>query len=418
MSHTPIPPVEPRPYLMQNEIQHYEWGTRDAEAYIPRLLGISPAVGVPYGELWMGAHPKAPSHIIVNGTSLALDQWIATYPLELLGAAVSQHFDGQLPFLFKVLAAGEALSIQAHPNKAQAKLLHAAAPQHYPDDNHKPEVAIALDSLTALMGIKPFPELSETLDQYPEIANFIAAGVAHRLADKQTAAYAEQQAATRDVLVSLFDSSVTRPGELVVAIDALQQRLLASTSPLGEAEHLFLELRQKYPGPDVGLLALFLLNLVHLNEGEGMYADAGVPHAYLKGNIIECMANSDNVVRVGLTTKFKDARALVDILRYEPGPVAILKPAPDQDLTVYQTPAPEFRVSRLRLQAGATCRQQTGNRPVVYIVIAGSVGFNWPGGSQEYHRGQSIFIPALLSDFNLSATTQVELFKADVPIYR
>src|SRR5206468_2002380 len=108
--------------------------------------------------------------------------------------------------------------------------------------------------------------------------------------------------------------------------------------------HLFLELRQKYTGPDVGLFAIFVLNLVHLAEGEGMFAAAGVPHAYLKGNIIECMANSDNVVRVGLTGKFKDTPALIEIMQYDPKPVDIFHADPTSERVVYRTPAPEFEV--------------------------------------------------------------------------
>jgi mannose-6-phosphate isomerase len=141
---------------MQNPIQNYDWGTRNKEAYIPQLLGIDAKPDTPYGELWLGAHPKAPSMVWVDGELTPLDQWISAHPIEVLGKAVARKFNGQLPFLLKVLSAGEALSIQAHPNKAQAKILHATDPLHYPDDNHKPEIAIALDSLTALVGIKPY----------------------------------------------------------------------------------------------------------------------------------------------------------------------------------------------------------------------------------------------------------------------
>ncbi|HEY3342559.1 MAG TPA: mannose-6-phosphate isomerase, class I, partial [Anaerolineae bacterium] len=147
--------ISARPYLMHNQVQHYEWGTHDGDAYIPQLLGITPQAGQPYAELWMGAHPKAPSTVVVDGHDIPLDQWIAAHAQELLGHAVAARFDNGLPFLLKVLAAGEALSIQAHPNKAQARLLRASDPAHYPDDNHKPEIAIAIDSLTAVMGIKP-----------------------------------------------------------------------------------------------------------------------------------------------------------------------------------------------------------------------------------------------------------------------
>ena len=138
-----VPEVAPRPYRMHNQIQHYAWGTRDQDAYIAHLLGNEPEEGVPYAELWMGAHPKAPSTIeLEDGRTVALNMWIKAHPNAILGREVAERY-GKLPFLFKVLSAGQSLSIQAHPTKAQAEKLHARDPEHYPDNNHKPEIAVA-----------------------------------------------------------------------------------------------------------------------------------------------------------------------------------------------------------------------------------------------------------------------------------
>ncbi len=415
MSDSPTQPVLARPYLMHNQVQDYEWGTRDRDAYIPQLLGFAPQPGKPYAELWMGAHPKAPSSVVVNGHVIPLDQWIAAHPQELLGQAVAARFNNGLPFLFKVLAAGEALSIQAHPNKDQAKLLRASDPAHYPDDNHKPEIAIAIDALTALMGIKPFAELAETLRRYPEIATFIGSEVSARLTDTPNASPAQQQEITRQLLTALFSRAVSHTQALAQAVDALAQQLHHQGQALSEAEQLFVALRQKYPNTDVGLFAIFVLNLVHLAEGEGMYAAAGVPHAYLKGNIIECMANSDNVVRVGLTSKFKDTPALLQVMQVEPKPVDILRANPKGEETVYVTPAPEFQVSRLRLPAGAEKAQHTGNKPEIFIILKGELTLRWSDGQETYQRGQTVFIPALLAEYTLTATQATELFKAAIP---
>ena len=412
---TSTPGVKPRPYLMQNQVQPYEWGTHDAEAFIPQLLGMAPQPGKPYAELWMGAHPKAPSLIVADGATIALDHWITAHPLELLGKEVAERFNGTLPFLFKVLSAGEALSIQAHPHKAHARLLHANDPAHYPDDNHKPEVAVALDALTALMGIKPFAELAGALKHYPELAEFVGHDVSARVLSARDPSQDEQRELTKALLVALFTRAETHPHELSRAIDKLVARLRDQEGNLGEAEQLFVNLRQQYTGPDVGLFAIFLLNLVHLEEGQGMYAEAGVPHAYLKGNIVECMANSDNVVRVGLTSKFKDYKALLDILKYEPGPVAILGGNPDSEIAIYETPAPEFRVSRYRLKAGAQRNVDTVHKPEILIVTQGKITIHWDGNSETYHRGQSIFIPALLSGYDIAADQPAELFRSQIP---
>jgi mannose-6-phosphate isomerase len=411
--------VQAHPYLMVNQIQNYEWGAHDADAYIPQLLGIQAQAEQPYAELWMGAHPKAPSQVIIDGQPMSLHEWIALHPQETLGQTVAERFNNSLPFLFKVLSAGEALSIQAHPNKVQAKVLHARAPQHYPDDNHKPEIAIALDSLTALMGIKPFVQLALTLQRYAELANFIGSDLCERVA--QAAAANTTDAATQSLLIrEVFTALLTRatlhPHELAQATDQMALRLEGSDVPLDEAERLFITLRARYTGADVGVFALFLLNLVHLKAGEGMYAEAGVPHAYLKGNIIECMANSDNVVRVGLTTKFKDAQALLDILTYTPEPVEILGSDEDADVLPYSTPAPEFRVIRHNLRPGDAQTVQTGAKAEIAIVTEGEVQVAWADGQETYRRGQSFFIPALLREYTLSVLAPAQLFRTTIPI--
>ncbi|MBN1893825.1 mannose-6-phosphate isomerase, class I, partial [bacterium] len=133
-----------QPYRLINRMQHYDWGTRDAEAFIPGLLGMIPKKGKPYAELWIGTHPKAPSRIEWGGKPVSVQSWIAQNPGWVLGPAVADRFGG-LPYLLKVVSAAEPLSIQAHPDKKLAERLHAANPTEYPDDNHKPEIAIALN---------------------------------------------------------------------------------------------------------------------------------------------------------------------------------------------------------------------------------------------------------------------------------
>jgi mannose-6-phosphate isomerase len=404
---------------MQNPIQPYAWGTRNGAAFIPRLLGIAPQPGVPYAELWMGAHPKAPSAVIVEGEPVALDRWIAAHPAEALGRAVAARFASQLPFLFKVLSAGEVLSIQAHPNKTQAEALHARDPENYPDDNHKPELAVALDALTALMGVKPYAGIVEALERYPELAGFIGGAACNELRRGTGAAEAEQWRLARGAFVALVARSISAGRELAQAIDTLAARL-GRTEPLREEERLFLDLRAKYPGADVGLPAILLLNLVHLTEGQGVFIAAGVPHAYVRGNIIECMANSDNVVRVGLTRKFKDAPTLVDILSQEPQPIAILDGGDADEIhpaaeIVYRTPAREFQVSRWRMQPGEERIEAGGGRLEILLVVQGEVRLRWGAESETFRQGESILIPALLDGFTVKAENAVELFKAEIP---
>ena len=407
-------PFDPRPYLLINQIQPYAWGARGDDAFIPRLLGIGAEPDAPYAELWMGAHPNAPSHVIIDGAQVSLRQLLAQHPREILGQAVAERFSDQLPFLFKVLSTAESLSIQAHPTKEQARLLHARDPKHYPDDNHKPELAVALDSLTALMGFKPFSGILETLERYPELAEFVGREIAARAKGAEQADPQRQKALLRELYTTLVKRSVDQAEELVQATGRLAERLCAEGS-LREEERLFLDLRKKYSGADVGLFTIFLLNLVHLAEGQGVFIDADIPHAYLKGNIIECMANSDNVVRAGLTPKFKDVETLVDILTYEMGPPPIIAGDAGAAEVVYPTPVPEFQVSRLRMRPGQERMGSTGGGPAVLLVTQGDVLIRWEGDETKLRHGQSVLIPALLEAFSLLAESPVELFKVMVP---
>ena len=406
-------PFDPRPYPLINRIQPYAWGARGQDAFIPRLLGIEPQQDTPYAELWMGAHPNAPSQVVVDGEQVSLRQLIARYPREILGEAVAERFSGELPFLFKVLSTAEALSIQAHPTKEQARSLHAQDPEHYPDDNHKPELAVALDSLTALVGFKPFPDVLWTLEQYPELADFIGAEVVDGTKDAREAPPQEQQAFLRALYATLIARSVAHAGELAAATGRLAERL--NTGAAQEEDRLFLDLRQKYSGADAGLFTIFLLNLVHLEAGQGLFIKADIPHAYLKGNIVECMANSDNVVRAGLTPKFKDVETLVDILTYEMGPPPIIEGDANAAEIVYQTPVDEFQVSRLRMQPGQERAELTGGGPQIMLITAGDVLIGWEGGEAAFGRGQSVLLPAFLGGFGLKATASSELFRVQVP---
>ena len=411
--------LKPRPYRLINRIQHYAWGTRGKAAFIPDLLGIQASADLPYAELWMGAHPKAPSEVLVDGTHVPLDRLISQYPLETLGTMVCERFSAKLPFLFKVLSIGEALSIQAHPNKEQAQILHARDPEHYLDANHKPEVAVALDSMTALVGFKRFPDILQSLWEHPELAGFIGQDVVSQLSRSRGASSGRQRDLIRMMYSALLRRSTTRQGELAEAIDKLQRRLGEPAHIPREEGQVFLDLRRKHAGADVGLFSVFLFNLVHLRAGQAIFIEAGIPHGYLKGNIIECMASSDNVVRAGLTPKFRDVEALVHILSYKAGAISPLGECGEGGDATYRTSAQEFQVTRWRMSAGAERTEVTGDRPQILLVTSGKVIIRWDIGSEtgkeQLRRGQSVFFPAALRQFRLATQGPAELFKAEVP---
>jgi mannose-6-phosphate isomerase len=331
---------------------------------------------------------------------------IAEHPAFLLGERVASRFDGTLPFLFKVLSAAESLSIQVHPTKAQAAQLHAQDPEHYPDANHKPEVAVALTGLTALAGFKPGDALAETLAAYPEIAAFAQAEAQGTFTPEQIKA----------LYARMSRRAVEEPDALAAAVQALGQRLEMSEGALTEVELRFLALRKKYGDEDVGLFSLFLLNLVQLERGEALYTEAGVPHAYLGGDIVECMANSDNVVRAGLTPKYRDVETLVEILK----PVTdapLVEGEPQDGEIVYRTPASEFLVSRRTLAEGETWDVPRSDGPELYLVRQGAVDASWSDEDEmmAFERGESYFIPAALAQLELTACVESELFRVRVP---
>ncbi|RMH74168.1 MAG: mannose-6-phosphate isomerase, class I [Gemmatimonadetes bacterium] len=398
---------EPKPYRLQPQIQSYAWGTRDAGAYIPKLLGISPQPGRPYAELWIGAHPKAPSTVqFDDGAECPLHQWIAAHPTAILGEAVVRTFGAQLPFLLKVLSAGQALSIQTHPNKAQAELLHAHDPEHYPDANHKPEIAIALDSLSALVGFRSRHEIEAVLSQYPEIATFMKWQPNRELDDA---------AFVRQVFCRLIRYTIHHEDELLPYIEQLADRL--ANQPVHTAhESLFLELRQIYSQADIGLFVLFFLNRVELTAGEAMYTAAGVPHSYLQGNIVECMANSDNVVRLGLTSKFKDAATLINILDYTANAGRPVIPATDDVSQVYAVPSNAFQVMRWALPAGSLQVVPNPGAVQLLLVTSGAVCLKGCFGDHTLSRGECVLIPACLTEYTLLAGTDCQVFGATVPL--
>ncbi len=394
---------EIRPYLLQNKIQHYAWGTRNEHAFIPRLLGLPVEKDVPYAELWMGTHPNAPSEVVMNGEKLPLQTVIQHFPEKILGQKVVEQFGPQLPFLFKVLSAGEALSIQAHPNKKQAEILHKRDPQHYPDDNHKPEIAIALDHLSALVGFRTLPEIALVLQTFPEIVHLaeMTAYLPSQGLDLKTFKRFFQQ---------LMQRAETQKPALEKTLQSMEEKIL-NQKERNERDRLFLELRRKYR-TDVGLISIYLLNLLHLQKGQGVFLKAGVPHAYLKGNIVECMANSDNVVRAGLTPKFKDVQTLVEILTYETGPVEIYDAAALEEFE-YHTPVNEFRLKRWNLSAGGQGTHVL-NSVGILIVIKGQGELRYRQSKLNIVQGQAFLLPAVLKSFTLKAKQSFEAFLAYV----
>lgn len=403
-----------QPFRLSNRIQYYDWGTSDQQAFIPRFLGLTPEPGRPYAELWIGAHPSAPSEIELGGSMTPLNRAIEAAPVDFLGAKAAHAFKNRLPFLLKVLSAGAPLSIQTHPNKPQAVRLHAADPAHYPDDNHKPEIAIALDGLSALAGFRPAEALGGILRSYPEIAHLVGAELAAQALNATNAP--AREAGFKNVYASLL-LRAGDPQSLQPVVDSIAARLAGLPSPSPEQRY-FLE-QHRIHGADVGLFSFLLYNLIQLRPGQAIFTGAGIPHAYLKGNIVECMANSDNVVRAGLTSKFKDVKTLLEILDYRFGDFDIINREGKTDGVVYRTPAEEFEVTAFSKSAPSTVSIDAGGGPAVGLVTVGSLTLRWSGDSGEqelaFKRGESFIVPAALTKWSVVCSDRMSFYSVTVP---
>ena len=303
-------------FRMNNTIQDYAWGSKTS---IESLFGIANPQGKPQAEIWMGAHPNGCSHIEVAGKLTRLADFIEADRAMIIGKDTDKQF-GELPYLFKVLAAEKALSVQVHPSKVQAEagfakeqqanIAQNAGHRNYKDPNHKPELVYALTPYQAMNGFREFSDIV-TLFRALEIAEL------HELV------VALEQNQNEAGLRKFFEAILSLQGEVKEA--ALNGLLAyAQYHKSDELFALILDLAEQYPG-DIGLFSPLMLNVLTLQPGEAMFLDACTPHAYIKGTALEIMANSDNVLRAGLTPKHVDVAELVACTRFVPMPADTLR---------------------------------------------------------------------------------------------
>ncbi|AYF72643.1 mannose-6-phosphate isomerase, class I [Nocardia yunnanensis] len=357
-------------------LRSYAWGSRTALA---QLCGRPVPSAHPEAELWFGAHPADPARVQIDGRDESLLELVDSDPERELGP-VAGEFGGRLPFLLKILAAEEPLSLQAHPSIEQARAGFArenhtgvaidSPMRNYRDENHKPELVVALDRFEALAGFRDprrTVQLLRALD-VPELSQ-----------------YAELLAAQPDSagLRTLFTTWIALPQAslstlLPKVLDGCV-RYLSEARPGGTGKEFVpeirtaLELAEAYPG-DAGVLAALLLNRITLEPGEGLFLDAGNLHAYLRGVGVEIMANSDNVLRGGLTPKHVDVPELLRVLDFEPLDFPTVTPEQVSDTVFrYHTPAPEFALSRVELAADAAPVPVVKAGPVIALATAGRV---------------------------------------------
>ncbi|HOV64587.1 MAG TPA: mannose-6-phosphate isomerase, class I, partial [Spirochaetia bacterium] len=367
--------------------------------------GIPNPEGKPQAELWMGSHPLAPSQVTVSGKTIGLDRLIAGDPEGILGSRVARSFAGELPFLFKVLAAGLPLSIQAHPNKAQARAgferenkegIPLTSPKrNYKDPNHKPEIICALSEFDALCSFRTPEEIAEFFSDFE-------GDEARRVRDELSGGGSDTERVKNfySHLLMMDEESVNRL--ISAALDSRNdsaERRMASY------------LASCYPG-DRGALAPFFLNLIRLQPGDAVALEAGELHAYISGIGVECMANSDNVLRGGLTSKHIDLDELSACLTYEGKDVHTVPLLASGNEVMYATKFEEFTLSRISLESDSMGLPSESAQ--ILLCVRGMFVAENGEGSLAFSRGDSVFVAAGSKPLRIRGSGT--LYRAHVPV--
>jgi mannose-6-phosphate isomerase len=394
---------------LQNPVQHYAWGSPTS---IPKLLGVENPSGRPWAELWMGAHPKAPSLVNYEGRWVSLKEVIEKHPYDMLGHRTVETFNKTLPYLFKVLAAAKPLSIQAHPSLEQAqagfeeenrqKIPMDAPHRNFKDDNHKPECICALSKFHALFGFR----------QISEIVDMLTAGCPTELTGELKYLKTNPDSlGLRQFFIALTKMDQGRQKRVI-------NETLQNLGNLADRDIVYWMERLSIDYPtDIGILAPILLNLICLEPGQALFLPAGELHAYLEGLGVELMANSDNVLRGGLTPKHIDVPQLLNVVQFEPRKINILAAKENgKNEKIYFTPAEEFVLSSICVSDKSRYESSTSRSLEILLCTNGKAFIKDSGAMDVFmiEKGRSVVIPAAVNRYTISGNAV--FYKAAVPI--
>ncbi|WP_109832064.1 mannose-6-phosphate isomerase, class I [Reichenbachiella versicolor] len=392
---------------IEGTVQNYAWGGKD---YIPELLGIKKP-GETCAEYWLGAHDNAPSRL---SSDELLNEAIRSNVNLFLGESVANKF-GRLPYLFKVLDVNDMLSIQVHPTKAEAEkgfqkenelgIDLKAKNRNYKDDNHKPEIMVALSEFWLLHGFLSEEKLLTLLNQTPELSHLSEVFQSEGYKGLYQTVMEESAEQTNKVLRPLIDRVLPlyKAGSLEKASpDYWAAKAFNTFCPEGNL--------------DKGIYSIYFFNIVKVNAGEAVFQDAGIPHAYMEGQNMELMANSDNVLRGGLTPKHVDVPELLKHVVFEATEPNILKgeAVANGMERVYTSPAPDFELSKISVAKDQQYQLRSKTSEIFMIVDGEGTVFN-ELGSDQYQKGEAFFVP-YGTEVNISSENEIVIYRASVPV--
>jgi mannose-6-phosphate isomerase len=395
---------------IKGKIQHYHWGGFD---YIPGLLGLAKTGNKSFAEYWLGTHLLGPAEIIETSDVSSLQEFIQQDPAGTLNNDVYRNFRG-LPYLLKILDVRDMLSIQVHPAKTSAEAGFAdeeargvaitSAQRNYKDPNHKPELIAALSEFWLLHGFKPVDVLQKKLQEVKEL-NFLLAVFGNGDYKK-----------LYSTVMQMSEEEVA--GHLQALLDRIiplyQENKLDKRSEDFWAARAALTYNQE-GRMDRGIFSVYFFNLVRLQKGEAMFQDAGVPHAYLEGQNVEIMANSDNVLRGGLTHKHIDVPELMKHVIFEATVPHIISPVKKNSEETYHTTAPDFELSRFVMKPGETA-EVTARSGEIFLLVSGKLLVKGEEDKLSAEKGDSFFLTNG-QHVSLEALTGAELYRATVPAH-
>lgn len=392
-------------YELDNQAMYYDWGSKTLiQSHFNNLL---PPIDVKstLAEVWMGSHPKASSFVKINEIKKkSLLEFIQGNPVATVGEMTYRKYKG-LPFLFKILAADKPLSIQVHPSKEKAIIGYNrennngikinAYNRNYKDKNHKPELIYALTKFHALNGFRSFESIIYTLTKI---------GVFDAFPFMQSNGTAVDK--VKVVFEKLFSLTEKDTKALI--------NLVSKYSFLNDEHHIFKcinRLQRHYPN-DIGVVMPIFLNIVELAPGEAMFLASGTPHAYLNGMGLELMANSDNVLRAGLTSKHIDINELIDNIEFQESHDRNIKlqPVYQDNQAFFIPPVNDFSLSILKIQNNRL--NITSKSAEIVLCLKGSGVLIHKDKSHKLLEGTSLFITHKCYEYELLTDNELTISRA------